>query len=132
VTPEGVRGDVSGRAPVDLTPASTPPTPEANGVYRPGSEVTHPKPLREVRTPYTKEAMQDKVQGVVVVESVVGRQLDANDDQHAEAQAVMLGYDLWRARFGADRAVVGATRGGLQRQHLSLPSSRATVVPAAQ
>ena len=40
--------------------------------YRPGSGVTSPQLLREVRPNYTAAAMRAKVQGVVLLECVVG------------------------------------------------------------
>ena len=41
------------------------------GAYRPGSGVTLPELVREVKPNYTNDAMRAKVQGVVVVECVV-------------------------------------------------------------
>ena len=41
------------------------------GYYRPGSGVTSPSVLKEVKPKYTADAMRAKVQGVVVVEAVV-------------------------------------------------------------
>lgn len=41
------------------------------GVYRPGSGVTVPRILREVRPQYTSEAMRAKIQGVALLEVVV-------------------------------------------------------------
>lgn len=41
------------------------------GVYRPGSGVTTPRPIREVKPQYTSEAMRAKIQGEVWVEAVV-------------------------------------------------------------
>ena len=42
------------------------------GAYRPGSGVTSPQLLREVKPNYTAAAMRAKVQGVVLLECVVG------------------------------------------------------------
>jgi TonB family protein len=41
------------------------------GVYRPGSGVTVPRPVREVKPQYTSEAMRAKIQGEVWLEAVV-------------------------------------------------------------
>jgi len=41
------------------------------GVYRPGSGVTTPTLLREVKPQYTSEAMRAKIQGLVTVEAIV-------------------------------------------------------------
>lgn len=41
------------------------------GAYRPGSGVTLPRSLREVKPAYTAEAMRAKVQGLVLVECIV-------------------------------------------------------------
>jgi periplasmic protein TonB len=41
------------------------------GVYRPGSGVTSPELLKEVKPNYTADAMRAKVQGVVLLECVV-------------------------------------------------------------
>lgn len=41
------------------------------GVYRPGSGVTNPKLLYEVKPSYTADAMRAKIQGVVTLEAVV-------------------------------------------------------------
>jgi len=41
------------------------------GAYRPGSGVTTPRPLREVKPQYTSEAMRAKIQGEVWLEAVV-------------------------------------------------------------
>jgi protein TonB len=41
------------------------------GVYRPGSGVTNPKLLVEVKPSYTADAMRAKIQGVVTLEAVV-------------------------------------------------------------
>lgn len=41
------------------------------GVYRPGSGVTNPKLLFEVKPSYTADAMRAKIQGVVTLEAVV-------------------------------------------------------------
>jgi periplasmic protein TonB len=41
------------------------------GVYRPGSGVSIPRILREVRPDYTSEAMRAKIQGQVILEAVV-------------------------------------------------------------
>jgi TonB family protein len=41
------------------------------GVYRPGSGVTMPRLLKEVKPDYTSDAMRAKVQGTVLIECVV-------------------------------------------------------------
>jgi TonB family protein len=41
------------------------------GVYRPGSGVSNPTLLREVKPAYTSEAMRAKIQGQVMVEAIV-------------------------------------------------------------
>jgi TonB family protein len=41
------------------------------GAYRPGSGVTMPSILKEVKPSYTAEAMRAKIQGIVVVEAIV-------------------------------------------------------------
>jgi TonB family protein len=41
------------------------------GVYRPGSGVTTPRVLVEVKPSYTVDALRDKIQGTVVVEAIV-------------------------------------------------------------
>ena len=37
----------------------------------------------------------------------IGRLLDDNDDRQPDPQAILIGYDLWRSRFGADPSIVG-------------------------
>jgi TonB family protein len=69
------------------------------GAYRPGSGITVPKLLLQVRPNYTSEAMQRKIQGTVVLEVVVGadgipsairvvRSLDPNGLDNEAVQAV--------------------------------------------
>ncbi len=41
------------------------------GVYRPGSGVTNPRVLREVKPQYTSDAMRAKIQGTVLLECIV-------------------------------------------------------------
>jgi putative ABC transport system permease protein len=41
------------------------------------------------------------------VQPVVGRLFRADEDQPGHADTVLIGYDLWRRKFGADRSVVG-------------------------
>ena len=56
-------------APATQQPAQTPWPPE--GVYRPGSGVTSPRLVNDVKPSYTADAMRAKVQGQVVLEAVV-------------------------------------------------------------
>lgn len=42
------------------------------GAYRPGAGITNPVVLRQVRPNYTSEAMRAKIQGVVLIEAVIG------------------------------------------------------------
>jgi len=37
----------------------------------------------------------------------IGRLLDDNDDRQPDPQAILIGYDLWRSRFGAEPSIVG-------------------------
>lgn len=43
------------------------------------------------------------------VEALVGRTFTADEEVEGQHRVVLLGHDLWRRRFGGDRAIVGAT-----------------------
>jgi predicted permease len=45
--------------------------------------------------------------GVLRVRPLIGRSIEARDDVPGAAPVVVLGYDLWRTRYNADRGVLG-------------------------
>ena len=51
----------------------------AGGVYRPGAGVVLPRVVREVRPQYTAAALEAKIQGIVLLECVVGANGVVND-----------------------------------------------------
>ncbi len=71
------------------------------GAYRPGSGVTLPRVLREVKPQYTADAMRAKVQGTVLLECIVMPDGSVSDVQ------VVRSLD---AVFGLDQEAVKAAR----------------------
>jgi protein TonB len=71
------------------------------GIYRPGSGVTIPRPIREVKPQYTSEAMRAKIQGEVWLEAVV---LPDGSVGHVD---IVRSLD---AVFGLDQEAVKAAR----------------------
>lgn len=71
------------------------------GVFRPGTGVTLPRLLREVKPQYTSDAMRAKVQGVVLLECVVRADGSVGDVQ------VIRSLD---STFGLDQEAVKAAR----------------------
>lgn len=88
------------------------------GVYRPGSGVTLPRVLREVKPSYTSDAMRAKVQGTVLLECVVKSSGEVGEVQVVRSLDRTFGLDLeavkaakqWRfapgMRFGEPVAVL--------------------------
>ena len=74
------------------------------GVYRPGSLVTNPSVLSEVKPAYTAEAMRAKIQGIVVIEGVVmpdgtldsPRVINSLDKLHGLDQKALEAVKKWR------------------------------------
>jgi TonB family protein len=74
------------------------------GAYRPGSGIDLPVVLKEVKPQYTAEAMRAKIQGVVVVECVVGADGTVSDVRVQRSLDPVYGLDqeamkaarLWR------------------------------------
>jgi protein TonB len=71
------------------------------GVYRPGSGVTLPRVLREVKPQYTSDAMRAKVQGTVLLQCVVKSDGSVGDVQ------VVRSLD---SAFGLDQEAIKAAR----------------------
>jgi protein TonB len=71
------------------------------GVYRPGSGVTLPRVLREVKPQYTSDAMRAKVQGTVLLQCVVKPDGSVGDVQ------VVRSLD---SAFGLDQEAIRAAR----------------------
>jgi protein TonB len=71
------------------------------GVYRPGSGVTLPRLVREVKPQYTSDAMRAKVQGTVLLECIVRPDGSVSDVQ------VLRSLD---SAFGLDQEAVKAAR----------------------
>jgi periplasmic protein TonB len=71
------------------------------GVYRPGTGVTLPRLLREVKPDYTTDAMRAKVQGTVLLECVV------NINGEVEQIKVVRSLDQ---TFGLDQQAIKAAR----------------------
>jgi protein TonB len=63
-------------------------------VYRPGSGVTLPRVLREVKPQYTSDAMRAKVQGTVLVQCVVKPDGSVGDVQVVRSLDSAFGLDL--------------------------------------
>jgi len=103
---EGVgTGIGSGRGP-GLGPGSGGGT--GGGVYRPGSGVTAPTLLLEVKPTYTADALRAKIQGSVLLEVIIQRDGIPRDirvirslDPHGLDQQAVLAVKQWR--FGAGR-----------------------------
>jgi protein TonB len=70
-------------------------------VYRPGSGVTLPRVLREVKPQYTSDAMRAKVQGTVLLQCVVKPDGSVGDVQ------VVRSLD---SAFGLDQEAIKAAR----------------------
>jgi protein TonB len=70
-------------------------------VYRPGSGVTLPRVLREVKPQYTSDAMRAKVQGTVLLQCVVKADGSVGDVQ------VVRSLD---SAFGLDQEAIKAAR----------------------
>jgi TonB family protein len=78
------------------------------GVYRPGSLVTNPEVLKEVKPAYTAEAMRAKIQGAVEIEGVVmpdgtldsPRIVRSLDKMHGLDQKALEAVKAWRFRPG--------------------------------
>jgi protein TonB len=70
-------------------------------VYRPGSGVTVPRVLREVKPQYTSDAMRAKVQGTVLLQCVVKPDGSVGDVQ------VVRSLD---SAFGLDQEAIKAAR----------------------
>jgi periplasmic protein TonB len=64
------------------------------GVYRPGSGVTLPRVLREVKPQYTSDAMRAKVQGTVLLQCVVKPDGSVGDIQVVRSLDSAFGLDL--------------------------------------
>lgn len=71
------------------------------GAYRPGSGVTMPKVMREVKPMYTSDAMRAKIQGTVVLEAVV------NPDGTVGNVEIIKSLD---GTFGLDQEAIRAAR----------------------
>jgi periplasmic protein TonB len=63
------------------------------GVYQPGSGVTLPRVIREVKPQYTSDAMRAKVQGTVLLQCVVRRDGTVSDVQVVRSLDRMFGLD---------------------------------------
>ncbi|HZR23443.1 MAG TPA: TonB family protein [Vicinamibacterales bacterium] len=63
------------------------------GVYRPGNGITNPSVLREVKPQYTSDAMRAKVQGTVLVETVVKQDGSVGDVQVLRSLDPIFGLD---------------------------------------
>ena len=66
----------------------------ANGLYRAGNGVVTPRVVREVKPQYTREAMQQKVQGSVLLECVVKKNGTVGDVKVARSLDPKYGLDL--------------------------------------
>ena len=71
------------------------------GIYRPGNGVSMPTVLAEVKPSYTAEAMRAKIQGIVMVEAVVG------EDGNIGQVKVVRSLD---PTFGLDQEAIKAVR----------------------
>ncbi len=77
------------------------------GVYRPGGAVSAPRAIREVRPTYTSDALEQKIQGTVVLELVVTREgrpeqirvIRSLDPDRLDKQAIMAASQ-WRFEPG--------------------------------
>jgi protein TonB len=66
----GVVGGIVGGAPG--VPPPPPPPPSGNAPVRVGGNIRQPEKLKDVRPVYPKEAQDARVQGVVILEIVIG------------------------------------------------------------
>jgi periplasmic protein TonB len=71
------------------------------GVYRPGSGISNPRILREVKPQYTADAMRAKIQGIVLLRAVVNRDGSVGDVE------VLRSLD---STFGLDQEAIKAAR----------------------
>jgi TonB family protein len=83
------------------TGAATDPRPTPPGVVRPGNGVTLPRLLHDVKPQYTSEAMQKRIQGMVLIECVV------NTDGSVSNVKVVRSLD---AAYGLDEQAIAAAK----------------------
>jgi TonB family protein len=101
VSHRAVRQSGAPPAPPQPTGAAAEPQPTPPGVVRPGNGVTLPRLLHEVKPQYTSEAMQKRIQGMVLLECVV------NADGSVSHVKVLRSLD---ALYGLDEQAIRAAQ----------------------
>jgi periplasmic protein TonB len=82
------------------------------GAYRPGSGVTVPRLLRDVKPQYTADAMRAKVQGTVLLECVVMPDGSVGDVQIVRSLDAVFGLDQEAVKAARQWRFVPGTRQG--------------------
>jgi TonB family protein len=82
------------------------------GAYRPGSGVTIPRVLREVKPAYTADAMRAKIQGTAVVEAVVLQDGTVGDVQIVKSLDSAFGLDEEAKKAARQWRFVPGTKNG--------------------
>jgi protein TonB len=82
------------------------------GAYRPGSGITIPKVIREVKPQYTAEAMRAKVQGVALIECVVMPDGSVGDVRVIRSIDPVFGLDQEAAKAARQWRFIPGTRLG--------------------
>jgi periplasmic protein TonB len=82
------------------------------GVYRPGSGITSPRVVREVKPQYTADAMRAKVQGVVLLECVVMPDGTVGDVRVSRSLDPIFGLDQEAAKAARQWRFMPGTKQG--------------------
>jgi protein TonB len=82
------------------------------GVYRPGSGIVLPRPIREVKPQYTADAMRAKIQGQVLLEAVVLPDGSVGDVEIVRSLDPVFGLDQEAIKAAKQWRFVPGTRQG--------------------
>jgi TonB family protein len=82
------------------------------GVYRPGSGIVLPRPIREVKPQYTADAMRAKIQGQVLLEAVVLPDGSVGDVEVVRSLDPVFGLDQEAIKAAKQWRFVPGTRQG--------------------
>lgn len=82
------------------------------GVYRPGSGIVLPRPIREVKPQYTADAMRAKIQGQVLLEAVVLPDGTVGDVEVVRSLDPVFGLDQEAVKAAKQWRFVPGTRQG--------------------
>jgi TonB family protein len=85
--------EVEGARPTPSVESATGAQPTEPGVFRPGNGVTMPRLLHDVKPQYTSEAMQKRIQGMVLIECVVNTDGSVRDVKVVRSLDALYGLD---------------------------------------